>query len=116
MLLTPILKSFAAFVSIVLLAACAGANQPAPVQPEVPDGVGKTVQRPPAAGPARCANAINEYEKIIDRDVSTGYLSQSVYDKLVADINAGPRQSCAANRDGDAVIQLGRIKTAHGYR
>jgi hypothetical protein len=111
-------KTIAAIASLtILLGGCAGgAHQQAPVQPEVPDGVGRTVQRPPATGPARCANAINEYEKIIDRDVSTGYLSQSVYDKLVADIGAGPRQSCAANRDGDAVIQLGRIKTAHGYR
>lgn len=116
MLRTSVFKSFAAFVGIALLAACAGANQPSPVQPEVPDGVGKTAQRTPVSGPARCASAITEYEKIIDRDVSTGYLSQSVYDKLVSDINAGPRPSCAANRDGDAVAQLGRIKSAHGYR
>lgn len=116
MLRTSILKSFAAFVSIAFLAGCAGANQPTPVQPEVPTGAGSVVQRTPVAGPPRCANAITEYEKIIDRDVNTGYLSQSVYDRLVTDINAGPRAACAANRDGDAIAQLGRIKNAHGYR
>lgn len=111
-------RTIAAIASLtILLGGCAGgSHQPAPIQPEVPDGVGKVAQHAPATGPARCANAINAYEKIIDHDVSTGYLSQSVYDKLVADINAGPRQSCAANRDGDAIMQLSRIKTAHGYR
>ncbi|HWK86400.1 MAG TPA: hypothetical protein VNQ34_02725 [Xanthobacteraceae bacterium] len=111
-------RTIAAIASLtILLGGCAGGgHQQAPVQPEVPDGVGKVAQHGPATGPARCANAINAYEKIIDHDVSTGYLSQSVYDKLIADINAGPRQSCAANRDGDAVMQLSRIKTAHGYR
>lgn len=110
-------RTIAAVASLaLLLGGCAGASHQTPVQPEVPAGVGNVAQRTPVAGPPRCANAITEYEKIIDRDVNTGYLNQGVYDKLVADINAGPRAACAANRDGDAIVQLGRIKSAHGYR
>lgn|SRR5690349_17002848 len=101
----------------VLLCGCAGAaHQAAPVQPEVPAGVGTAVQRPPLTGPARCSAAITEYEKIVDRDVTTGYLSQNVYDTIVRDINGGARPACASGRDGDAMSQLARVKSAHGYR
>lgn len=107
----------AVFASILLLAGCAGSQTPPPpVQPEVPDGVGTVAQRPPLAGPPACTRAIGEYETIIDRDVSTGYLSQSVYDKVVADIAAGPRPACAAGRDAEARAELVRVKRSHGYR
>src|SRR5690349_15367381 len=101
----------------LLLCGCAGAvHQTEPVQPEVPAGVGTAAQRPPLAGPTRCSAAITEYEKIVDRDVTTGYLSQNVYDQIVRDINAGARPACASGRDGDAMSQLARVKSAHGYR
>jgi len=101
---------------MTLLAACAGAAHQAPVQPEVPAGVGTAAQHTPLTGPGRCSAAIMEYEKIVDRDVTTGYLSQNVYDQIVRDINGGPRPACASGRDGDALSQLARVKSAHGYR
>jgi hypothetical protein len=100
----------------LLLSGCAGATHQTPAEPEVPAGVGTAAQHPPLAGPARCSAAIMEYEKIVDRDVTTGYLSQNVYDVIVRDLNAGPRPACASGRDGDAMSQLARVKSAHGYR
>jgi hypothetical protein len=99
-----------------LLCGCAGASQQTSIQPEVPAGVGTAAQHPPLSGPTRCTAAITEYEKIVDRDVTTGYLSQNVYDTIVRDINAGARPACTAGREGDALGQLARVKSAHGYR
>jgi len=48
--------------------------------------------------------------------VTTGYLSQVVYDRINMELAAGPRPACAAGRDADARAQLARVKTAHGYR
>ena len=56
------------------------------------------------------------YEKIVDRDVTTGYLSQNVYDQIVGQLNSGPRPACAAGRDADAFNQLTSVKHSHGYR
>jgi hypothetical protein len=101
----------------LLLCGCAGAaHQATPVQPEVPAGVGTAAQHTPLTGPGRCSAAIMEYEKIVDRDVTTGYLSQNVYDQIVRDINGGARPACASGRDGEAMSQLARVKSAHGYR
>lgn len=104
------------FASILLLAGCASSTTQAPIQPEVPAGIGTVKQRPPLTGPAGCTRAIGEYEELVDRDVSTGYLSQSVYDRVVADIAAGPRPACAAGRDGEAIAELARVRKSHGYR
>jgi hypothetical protein len=99
------------------LCGCAGAGSTtAPVQPEVPAGVGTAAQHAPLSGPPRCSAAIMEYEKIVDRDVTTGYLSQNVYNQIVAGVNAGPRAACAGGRDADAMSQLASVKHAHGYR
>ena len=100
----------------ILLCACAGTTHQEPVQPEVPAGVGNAAQHPPLAGPPRCSAAIAEYEKIVDRDVTTGYLSQTVYDQIVSQLNSGPRAACAANRDADAMNLLAAVKRSHGYR
>lgn len=100
-----------------MLAACAGAGGTAtPTQPEVPAGVGTAAQHASLSGPPGCSRAIGEYEKIVDRDVTTGYLSQSVYDQIVRDINAGPRPACASGRDANGLAELARVKKAHGYR
>jgi hypothetical protein len=108
-------KVFATFSAIAFLAAC-GTTQQQPPQPEVPAGVGTAAQHTPLSGPPRCSAAIMEYEKIVDRDVTTGYLSQTVYNQIVTGVNAGPRAACAGGRDADAMNQLASVKHAHGYR
>ena len=110
-------KVFATLSVMAFLAACAGAGSTtAPVQPEVPAGVGTAAQHASLSGPPGCSNAIAEYEKIVDRDVTTGYLSQSVYDQIIRDINAGPRPACASSNDARGLAELTRVKKSHGYR
>ena len=107
---------FASTVLLALsLASCNTDNPPSPTA-ALPGTPGGAVQRTPVAGPPGCAKAITEYEAIIDRDVNTGYLSQSVYDRLNADLAAGPRAACAAGRAPEALAALARVKSAHGYR
>ena len=78
--------------------------------------VGNATSRAALTGPTGCTKAIAEYEALIDRDVTTGYLSQSVYDRINQDLAAGPRAVCASGRDSDARAQLVRVKNSHGYR
>lgn len=101
----------------LLLAGCvSNGQQQAAIQPEVPAGVGNAAQHPPLSGPPGCTRAITEYEKIVDRDVTTGYLEQNVYNQIVQGINSGARPACASGRDADALSQLASVKRAHGYR
>jgi hypothetical protein len=109
-------KIFAVLSATAFLAACGAGSTTAPIQPEVPAGVGTAAQHASLSGPPGCSNAIAEYEKIVDRDVTTGYLSQGVYDQIIRDINAGPRPACASGRDANGLAELARVKKAHGYR
>ena len=96
------------------LAACGGGGLPPSDSPPPPaSGV---ATRTPLTGPPGCTKPIGDYETIIDRDVSTGYLSQNVYDRINVDLAAGPRAACAAGREADARAQLQRVKTSYGYR
>jgi hypothetical protein len=112
---TSFLSGLAAFASLFLLSACAGTSSPGTAEP-VTASVGNAASRPALSGPPGCTKAIAEYEAIIDRDVTTGYLSQSVYDRINQDLVAGPRAACAGGRDSDARAQLVRVKNSHGYR
>ena len=96
------------------LAACTGGT-PGPSE-SVPVGPGAAATRGQLSGPPGCTRPIAEYEALVDRDVTTGYLSQSVYDRINTELAAGPRAACAAGREPDARAQLARVKTAHGYR
>jgi hypothetical protein len=109
-------RILAVLASISLLAGCAGQTAHVPVQPEIPEGIGTLATRPPLSGPPGCTRAIAHYEELVDRDVSTGYLSQSVYNQIVADIAAGPRPACAAGQDASALAELARVRKSHGYR
>ena len=96
------------------LAACAGATPP-PAEP-VAATPGTAATRGQLMGPPGCTRPIAEYEALVDRDVTTGYLSQVVYDRINTELAAGPRPACAAGREADARSQLARVKTSHGYR
>lgn len=111
-------REIAIFATLAtMLCGCAGAGSTtAPVQPEVPAGVGTAAQHASLSGPPGCSRAITEYEKIVDRDVTTGYLNQSVYDQIIRDINAGPRPACASGNDPKGLAELTRVKKSHGYR
>jgi hypothetical protein len=97
------------------LAACSGGGTQVPPAPTAatPGGV---ATRGALSGPPGCTKPIAEYEALIDRDVTTGYLSQVVYDRINEELAAGARPACAAGRDAEARGLLARVKTAHGYR
>jgi hypothetical protein len=97
----------------LLLAACAGGGTQAPPAPPTPGGV---ATRGPLSGPPSCTKPIAEYEALIDRDVTTGYLSQVVYDRINEELASGARPACAAGREAEARGLLARVKTSHGYR
>lgn len=97
------------------LAACAGSGTPSPSEP-VAATPGAAATRGQLTGPPGCTRPIADYEALVDRDVTTGYLSQVVYDRINIELAAGPRAACDAGREADARTQLARVKTSHGYR
>jgi hypothetical protein len=105
-------------LSVFLGLALAGCNTDSPPAPAaaMPGTPGGAVQRTAVAGPPGCAKPIAEYEALVDRDVTTGYLSQVVYDRLNGELAAGPRAACAGGRAPEALAALARVKNAHGYR
>jgi hypothetical protein len=108
------LRAATALLALVL-AACNTDSAPGPsaAMPGTPGGV---AQRGPLAGPPGCTRPIADYEALVDRDVTTGYLSQSVYDRINSELASGPRAACAGGREADALAQLARVRTSHGYR
>ena len=99
----------------LMLAACAGGTtQPVPAPMAATPGGAAT--RGPLSGPPGCTRPIAEYEALVDRDVTTGYLSQVVYDRINEELASGARAACAAGRDAEARGLLARVKTSHGYR
>src|SRR6202030_2769256 len=83
------------------LAACGGGGMPPSSQPGVATP-GASTTRGPLTGPPHCTKPIAEYEALIDRDVTTGYLSQVVYDRINEDLASGARPACAAGRQAEA--------------
>ena len=96
------------------LAGCGGGTTPPPSEP-IAATPGAAATRGALTGPPGCTRPIAEYEALVDRDVTTGYLSQVVYDRINSELAAGPRAACAAGREADARTQLARVKTSHGY-
>src|ERR1700730_4294755 len=79
------------------LAACSGSGTPSPSEP-IAATPGTAATRGQLAGPPGCTRPIAEYEALVDRDVTTGYLRQVVYDRINMEIARGPRAARAAGR------------------
>src|ERR1022692_1460289 len=75
---------------------------------------GSAATRGQLTGPPACTRPIAEYEALVDRDVTTGYLSQVVYDRINEELATGARPACAAGREAEARGLLARVKTSHG--
>ncbi|MBB3808239.1 hypothetical protein [Pseudochelatococcus contaminans] len=94
------------------LAAC-NTSQNAPIQ--AADG---TVYAAPldkaALSKHACGAPIIAYRNLIDRDVRTGFLSQSVYDRIAPQI-ASSAATCTAGNSGAAIASLNATKRQFGY-
>lgn len=101
----------AAFATLAV-AAC-NTTQNAPVQPA--DG---TVYAAPldtaALSRHSCGAPIVAYRNLIDRDVRTGFLSQSVYDRIAPQL-ASAAATCVAGNSGAAIASLNSTKRQFGY-
>ncbi len=98
---------------LLLCAACASSPTPPPQQQVAPDPDTPTLQD--AAGPAQCAQPINQFQRVISADVGTGSLDKSVYPRIVTDL--GPvRAVCASGDAASANRELQTVKRKYGYR
>lgn len=107
---------------LVLAAACAtlalaGCNttQNAPVAVQAADGSVYAAPLDKAAlSKHACGAPIVAYRNLIDRDVRTGFLSQSVYDRIAPQI-ASAAATCIAGNSGAAIASLNATKRQFGY-
>lgn len=98
-----------------LVVASCNTTQNAPVQAAAADGTAYAapLDERALAGHS-CGQPIIAYRRLIDRDVRTGFLSQSVYDKIAPRI-ATAAASCVAGNEGGARASLAETKRAFGY-
>lgn len=85
-------------------ASSAYANLPAGVSPpgfRLPEGSG-------------CSGAVARYDAIMDNDLNSGHVSQSVYNKIKGEI-AQASAACQAGRDGEAEALVRSSRSRHGY-
>ncbi|MGV6874446.1 hypothetical protein ACUSIJ_17370 [Pseudochelatococcus sp. B33] len=104
--------ALAAAAGAALTVAACNTTQNAPVQA---DG---TVYAAPldtaALSQHSCGTPIVAYRNLIDRDVRTGFLSQSVYDRIAPQL-ASAAATCIAGNDAAAIASLNATKRQFGY-
>ena len=64
---------------------------------------------------AACSTSLAEFETVIANDARTGNLNKNVHRRIVAELT-GVQAACVADRDAEAMRQLGAIKHRFGYR
>lgn len=70
---------------------------------------------PALPGGAACTGKLNDYQKVLTADVTSGNLNKSVYDEIEADLSRAA-SACAAGKDGEALGIIHSTKEKHGYR
>ncbi len=107
---------FSIAVAGAAVALC-GCNQSVGAPPPVaaaPTSGANQPSWPPLPESAACTESLNSYQKVLNADVSTGNLNQSVYDEIEADLSRAAT-ACAAGKDGEAAGIIRSTKTKHGY-
>lgn len=100
---------------LLLCAACASSSPPPPPPQQVaaPDPDVPSIQD--SSGPAQCAQPINQFQRVITADASTGSLDKSVFPRIATDL--GPvRAVCASGDAAAANRELQSVKRKYGYR
>lgn len=103
------------FAAVILLAACnqSGQQAAAPAAtPAVQSNVTPSSFRMPEG--AGCTGSVNRYRAIMDNDLATGHVNKTVYDRIIADINAAAQQ-CASGNDQGARAAIASIRSRNGY-
>ncbi|MFT0892841.1 hypothetical protein [Pseudochelatococcus sp. G4_1912] len=103
-----------AMLAALLTASC-NTSQNAPVKAEAHDGsVYAAPLNTAALSQQPCGAPIIAYRNLIDRDVRTGFLSQTVYDRIAPQI-ASAAATCMAGNNSAAMSSLNNTKRSFGY-
>lgn len=105
--------ALAAACAALAVAAC-NTTQNAPVETRADGTVYAAPLDTAALSRQSCGAPIIAYRNLIDRDVRTGFLSQSVYDKIAPQL-ASAAATCAAGNSGAAIASLNATKRQFGY-
>lgn len=109
-----ILKAFYVTALALPLLACQQTT-PAKVSVErlnTPSGVtSSNFKLPQGAG---CSGEIARYKAVVDNDLITGHVNQSVHDRIIDDLSPA-QASCTAGREGEALASIKAVKTRFGY-
>jgi hypothetical protein len=97
----------------LLAAACTQTSGPAAPPPGAIPGVTPSTFHLP--GGAGCSGEIARFQAVLQNDVDTGNVAQSVYDRAEPDLNRASA-ACSAGRDGEARSILASTKGRFGYR
>jgi len=107
-----------ALAAVFSLAGCNASAPPPVVAAAAPDAY--ATQTPPPEDlhlppGAACTRDIEEWRPVLEDDLQTGNLNQSVYDQIQIDI-AAAAPVCRAGRDAQARAMIAASKRKHGYR
>jgi hypothetical protein len=104
----------AATITLALgLGACNQTARPAAPPPGVIPGVTPSTFRLPEG--AGCSGEIARFQAVLQNDIDTGNVAQSVYNRAEPDLNRAAA-ACSAGRDGEARSILAGTKSRFGYR
>lgn len=100
-------------VAVVFLAGCNAPRQTgAVVDPVGPAQQGAAIAAMPAG--SGCGAAIARYHSVMENDLKTGHVNQSVYNQIQGEISEA-ETACAAGQDGRALSLVRASKSRHGY-
>jgi hypothetical protein len=93
------------------LAACNSAQQQQPAAVASRNVTPRDFALPAGAG---CAGAIARYRAVIDNDLAMGHVGQGVHATIGSELAAADA-TCAAGREGEALVLVRASKSRHGY-
>ena len=102
-------------LSLLLLAsALSGCNstRSAPPEPQLRSNVTPSTFRMPEGG--GCSGDVARYRAVIDNDVTSGNVNQSVSNTINDEIDQAAA-ACSAGKDGEARALVRASKSRHGY-
>jgi hypothetical protein len=108
------------FLSIAVVGAAATLcgcyqGEPYAATPTAAAPPGSTAPAWPALPPtAACTDNLNNYQKVLTADVTSGNLNQTVYEQIEADLLRAAN-ACAAGKGGEALGIIHATKEKHGY-
>jgi predicted small lipoprotein YifL len=97
----------AAAISLSLVAC----NQTMPTAPSSASVTPSGFRMPEGSG---CKGEVDRYRAVMDNDLAMGHVNQSVYTRVVREIDQAA-SACAAGRDAEAVRMINTTKSRFGY-